>query len=93
MAHLDEFGSDDIDEMQDDAVTAALADQLGAGADVVTDGEQTRLDFNLSFYGFLDGVEAGGADGTRVRAAGARPAGAAPHQRQVRCRKGLGDGR
>ena len=30
---------------------------VGAGADVVTDGEQTRLDFNLSFYGFLDGIE------------------------------------
>ena len=55
---LDEFGADDIAEMQDDAVTVALADQLGAGADVVTDGEQTRLDFNLSFYGFLDGIEA-----------------------------------
>jgi 5-methyltetrahydropteroyltriglutamate--homocysteine methyltransferase len=55
--HLDDFGIDDIAEMQEDAVTVALADQLGAGADVVTDGEQTRLDFNLSFYGFLDGIE------------------------------------
>jgi len=25
--------------------------------DVITDGEQTRLDFNLSFYGFLEGIE------------------------------------
>jgi 5-methyltetrahydropteroyltriglutamate--homocysteine methyltransferase len=25
--------------------------------DVLTDGEQTRLDFNLSFYGFLEGIE------------------------------------
>ena len=24
---------------------------------MITDGEQTRLDFNLSFYGFLEGIE------------------------------------
>ena len=56
-AHLDEFGSADIAEMQDDAVVAALHDQLTAGLDVVTDGEQTRFDFNLSFYGYLTGIE------------------------------------
>src|SRR5215211_1678198 len=55
--HLDRFGPDDLSEMQDDAVTAALHDQLAAGLDVVTDGEQTRLDFNLSFYGWLEGIE------------------------------------
>jgi 5-methyltetrahydropteroyltriglutamate--homocysteine methyltransferase len=54
--HLGQFGTDDVSEMQDDAVTAALHDQLAAGLDVVTDGEQTRLDFNLSFYGFLEGL-------------------------------------
>ena len=53
--HLDQFGADDLAEMQDDAVVAALHDQLAAGLDVVTDGEQTRLDFNLSFYGYLAG--------------------------------------
>ena len=55
--HLDQLGPDDIDEAQDDAVIAALHDQVGAGLDVVTDGEQTRLDFNLSFYGYLDGID------------------------------------
>ena len=55
--HLDRFGKDDVAEMQDDAVIAALHDQLAAGLDVVTDGEQTRFDFNLSFYGFLEGLE------------------------------------
>jgi 5-methyltetrahydropteroyltriglutamate--homocysteine methyltransferase len=30
---------------------------LEAGLDVITDGEQTRLDFNLSFYGYLEGIE------------------------------------
>ena len=54
--NLDEFGDADRDEMIDDAVIAALHDQLTTGLDVVTDGEQTRLDFNLSFYGFLYGV-------------------------------------
>ncbi|MBM3728582.1 MAG: methionine synthase [Acidobacteria bacterium] len=55
--NLDRFGPADIEEMQDDAVLAALHDQLAAGLDVVTDGEQTRFDFNLSFYGYLEGVD------------------------------------
>jgi len=54
--HLDQFGPDDLAEMQDDAVTAAIHDQMAAGLDVITDGEQTRLDFNLSFYGYLEGI-------------------------------------
>jgi 5-methyltetrahydropteroyltriglutamate--homocysteine methyltransferase len=54
--HLDRFGPDDLREMQEDAVTAAVHDQLAAGLDVITDGEQTRLDFNLSFYGYLEGI-------------------------------------
>ncbi len=29
----------------------------GAGLDVITDGEQGRFDFNLSFYAYLDGLE------------------------------------
>src|SRR5947209_7869555 len=32
---------------------------MAAGLDVITDGEQTRLDFNLSFYGFLEGISSG----------------------------------
>jgi 5-methyltetrahydropteroyltriglutamate--homocysteine methyltransferase len=59
--HLDQFGATDRAELQDDAVVAALHDQLAAGLDVVTDGEQTRLDFNLSFYGCLEGLELEGA--------------------------------
>ena len=55
-AHLSDFGKDDLSELQDDAVIAALHDQAAAGLDVITDGEQTRLDFNLSFYGFLSGI-------------------------------------
>ena len=55
--HLDSFGSADRAEMIDDAVTIAIQDQVAAGLDVISDGEQTRLDFNLSFYGFLEGIE------------------------------------
>ena len=54
--HLAEFGRADIAEIQDDAVIAAVHDQTEAGLDVITDGEQTRLDFNLSFYGFIEGL-------------------------------------
>lgn len=53
---LDKFGSSDILEIQTDATTVAVRDQLAAGLDVITDGEQTRLDFNLSFYGYLAGI-------------------------------------
>ena len=56
-AHLEQFGSEDIAEMVDDAVVAAIHDQLESGVDVITDGEQTRLDFNLSFYGYLEGIQ------------------------------------
>lgn len=55
--NLEQFGPDDIAEAQDDAVRCALHEQATAGLDVVTDGEQTRLDFNLSFYGFLTGID------------------------------------
>jgi 5-methyltetrahydropteroyltriglutamate--homocysteine methyltransferase len=55
--HLDQFGAADRAELQDDAVIAAIHDQTAAGLDVITDGEQTRLDFNLSFYGYLEGLE------------------------------------
>ncbi|HQR33207.1 MAG TPA: cobalamin-independent methionine synthase II family protein [Blastocatellia bacterium] len=55
--HLEQFGDADRAELQEDAVIAAIHDQLAAGLDVITDGEQTRLDFNLSFYGFLAGIE------------------------------------
>lgn len=55
--NLEKFGAADIEEMIEDAVIAAIHDQTTAGLDVITDGEQTRLDFNLSFYGFIKGLE------------------------------------
>lgn len=55
--NLDKFGAADVEEMIEDAVIAAIHDQATAGLDVITDGEQTRLDFNLSFYGYINGIE------------------------------------
>ncbi len=54
--NLDKFGPADIEEMIEDAVVAAVHDQVAAGLDVITDGEQTRFDFNLSFYGFIQNI-------------------------------------
>ena len=54
--NLDQFAPADVSEMIDDAVVAAVHDQVEAGLDVITDGEQTRFDFNLSFYGFIKGI-------------------------------------
>jgi 5-methyltetrahydropteroyltriglutamate--homocysteine methyltransferase len=55
--NLDKLGPADFQEMIEDAVVTAVNDQVQAGLDVITDGEQTRLDFNLSFYGFIQGIE------------------------------------
>jgi len=54
--NLDKFGKADFEEIIEDAVIAAIHDQVSAGLDVITDGEQTRLDFNLSFYGHIGGI-------------------------------------
>jgi 5-methyltetrahydropteroyltriglutamate--homocysteine methyltransferase len=55
--HLDELGPADLEEAMRDSVTAAVSDQVRVGLDVITDGEQGRSDFNLSFYAYIDGLE------------------------------------
>jgi 5-methyltetrahydropteroyltriglutamate--homocysteine methyltransferase len=55
--HPDLFGPDDRDEAVRDAVRLAVDDQLRAGADLITDGEMQRVDFNLGFYDYLAGLE------------------------------------
>ncbi|MCI0463323.1 MAG: hypothetical protein L0Z62_40770 [Gemmataceae bacterium] len=52
----DAFGPDDRDEALCDAVRLAIDDQLRAGADLITDGEMQRVDFNLGFYDHLTGI-------------------------------------
>jgi 5-methyltetrahydropteroyltriglutamate--homocysteine methyltransferase len=51
------FGIDDREEALRDAVRLAVDDQLQAGADLITDGEMQRVDFNLGFYAHLTGIE------------------------------------
>ena len=58
-----EMGPDDLEEAARDATLAAVMDQVRAGLDVISDGEQGRFDFNLSFYAYLDGLELESAPG------------------------------
>ena len=91
--HADEAGTDDREEAVRDAVTAAIADQVRAGLDVITDGEQTRFDFNLSFYAFLDGLEpetSSGAGSARRRTISAPPSHRRRAARTARPRRGRG---
>jgi 5-methyltetrahydropteroyltriglutamate--homocysteine methyltransferase len=53
----DMFGADDRAEAVRDAVRLAVDDQLRAGADIVSDGEMQRVDFNLGFYDYLTGLK------------------------------------
>jgi 5-methyltetrahydropteroyltriglutamate--homocysteine methyltransferase len=53
----DRFGPVDRAEAVQDAVRLAIDDQLRAGLDRISDGEMQRVDFNLSFYAYLDGLE------------------------------------
>lgn len=50
------YGSADRDEAVRDAMRLAVDDQLRAGADIICDGEMQRVDFNLGFYDYLEGV-------------------------------------
>src|SRR5437016_1766362 len=52
-----EFGPTDREETYDDACRIALRDQEEAGVDLLTEGEMRRVDFNLGFYGRLNGLE------------------------------------
>jgi 5-methyltetrahydropteroyltriglutamate--homocysteine methyltransferase len=51
------FGPDDREEALRDAVRLAIDDQLRAGADIISDGEMQRVDFNLGFYDYLEGLQ------------------------------------
>jgi 5-methyltetrahydropteroyltriglutamate--homocysteine methyltransferase len=55
--HPDLFGTDDREEALRDAVRLAIDDQVRAGVDILTDGEMQRVDFNLGFYDYLDGIK------------------------------------
>src|SRR5439155_8183641 len=55
--HPERFGADDRAEALRDAVRLAVDDQLRAAADLITDGEMRRVDFNLGFYDYLTGIK------------------------------------
>lgn len=52
-----ELGDDDKLELVRDAITVAVEDQQRAGVDIITDGEMSRLDFNLGFYQHFENIE------------------------------------
>jgi 5-methyltetrahydropteroyltriglutamate--homocysteine methyltransferase len=52
-----ELGDDDKRELVRDAITVAVEDQQRAGVDIITDGEMSRLDFNLGFYQHFENIE------------------------------------
>ncbi len=56
-AHPTLYGPVDREEALRDAVRLAVDDQLRVGLDRITDGEMRRVDFNLGFYDFLEGLE------------------------------------
>jgi 5-methyltetrahydropteroyltriglutamate--homocysteine methyltransferase len=51
------LGPEDTREILDDAVDVALLDMERAGVDIVTDGEMRRVDFVVSFYDRMHGLE------------------------------------
>jgi 5-methyltetrahydropteroyltriglutamate--homocysteine methyltransferase len=55
--HPEQYGAFDREEAVRDAVQIAISDQLRAGADIITDGEMHRVDFNLGFYDYLEGIK------------------------------------
>src|SRR6202162_3275422 len=89
-AHLEQFGEADAEELRTDAVIAAVHDQLAAGLDVITDGEQTRYDFNLSFYGRLEGLDSTPASSRRFGPPAHDQRGKYEVTGQLRSKHGLG---
>ena len=55
-AHPAQFGPADREEALLDAVRIAVQDMENAGIELVTDGEMSRVDFNLGFYDYLQGI-------------------------------------
>ncbi len=90
--HPELFGPDDREEALRDAVRLAVDDQLRAGADLITDGEMQRVDFNLGFYDYLTGIEPLPA-GAALGAAGPRSAQPLSLRRSARRAEGTGTGR
>jgi 5-methyltetrahydropteroyltriglutamate--homocysteine methyltransferase len=89
-AHQDQFGAADLEELRTDAVIAAVHDQVAAGLDVITDGEQTRYDFNLSFYERLEGLDRNAVSPRRFGPPGHDQRGKYGVKGKLHSRQGLG---
>lgn len=56
-AERGEFGEQDMQEAEDDAVDVAIRDQEDAGVDLITDGEMRRVGFfTAEFYSHMTGI-------------------------------------
>src|SRR5262249_55855460 len=53
----EQFGDEGRAEAVRDAVRLAGDDQVRAGADLISDGEMQRVDFNLGFYDYLASIK------------------------------------
>ena len=51
------YGPSDIRETLEDATRMAIADQIEAGVDMISDGEMRRVNFILGFYDHIRGLE------------------------------------
>ena len=51
------FGAGDVSELFEDATRIAIADQIEAGLDVISDGELQRQRFVFEMFGHLTGLE------------------------------------
>ena len=51
------FGTTDVTETLEDATRTAIADQVEAGVDIVSDGEMRRVNFILGFFERFRGIE------------------------------------
>ncbi|WP_029150056.1 methionine synthase [Microbacterium indicum] len=58
---------DDLAEGRRDALALAASDQIAAGIDIVSDGEQTRQHFVTTFIEHLDGVDFENRETVRIR--------------------------
>lgn len=61
------FSGDELLQAKQDALLVSLGEQIGAGIDIVSDGEQTRQHFVTTFIEHLDGVDFNKRETVRIR--------------------------
>lgn len=61
------FSGDELLQAKQDALLVSLGEQIRAGIDIVSDGEQTRQHFVTTFIEHLDGVDFNKKETVRIR--------------------------